>query len=193
MEDVVSTTTTASATEREGSSGPTRSASGESQHAVSVVPPLPISASTMSVASNASSSAPALHHATPAQLLAVGAMPSTNGGTFDAPGNTVPKKVFCGGLPMNCTDQQLRTFAEQFGEVAEAIVLRDRNTKAPRGFGFATFKDAACYEMCLKAKHLHQMGDKKIEIKETLIDCSKDKGADASFFCNMSGGELFLK
>ncbi len=47
-------------------------------------------------------------------------------------------KLFVGGLAWATTDDSLRVAFEQFGEVAEAKVITDRETGRSRGFGFVT-------------------------------------------------------
>ena len=51
------------------------------------------------------------------------------------------RKLFVGGLPSDITDQQFRTFFEQFGELLDSVVMFDRDTHRSRGFGFVTFVD----------------------------------------------------
>lgn len=51
------------------------------------------------------------------------------------------RKLFVGGLPSNVTDQEFRTFFEQFGEISDSVVMFDRDTRRSRGFGFVTFVD----------------------------------------------------
>ena len=46
------------------------------------------------------------------------------------------KKLFVGSLPWAVDDQKLGDLFSQFGEVASAVVLKDRMTGRSRGFGF---------------------------------------------------------
>jgi hypothetical protein len=58
----------------------------------------------------------------------------------------VPARLFVGGLDSEITDQYLRGAFEVHAPVLEASVVRDRDTRASRGFGFVTLenrKDAA--------------------------------------------------
>ncbi|KAF9306575.1 hypothetical protein BG003_000992 [Podila horticola] len=48
-------------------------------------------------------------------------------------------KLFVGGLSWNTDDRSLRTKFEEFGQVEDALVIRDRETGRSRGFGFVTF------------------------------------------------------
>jgi len=48
-------------------------------------------------------------------------------------------KLFVGGLAWHTDDQTLRTKFEEFGQVEEAIVVKDRDTGRSRGFGFVRY------------------------------------------------------
>lgn len=48
-------------------------------------------------------------------------------------------KLFIGGLAWHTDDQTLRSKFEEFGQVQEAIVVKDRDTGRSRGFGFVRF------------------------------------------------------
>lgn len=50
-------------------------------------------------------------------------------------------KLFIGGLSWNTDDSSLRNRFEEFGTVADAIVIRERETGRSRGFGFVTFAE----------------------------------------------------
>lgn len=51
--------------------------------------------------------------------------------------------MFLGGLSPNSTEESVRAFYSQFGEVMDVIIMRDPTTKRSRGFGFITFKDSS--------------------------------------------------
>lgn len=53
--------------------------------------------------------------------------------------DTTFTKIFVGGLPYHTTDQTLRSFFEPFGDIAEAVVITDRQTGKSRGYGFVSF------------------------------------------------------
>ncbi|KAB8225169.1 hypothetical protein BDV33DRAFT_164593 [Aspergillus novoparasiticus] len=52
------------------------------------------------------------------------------------------KKLFIGGLAWATDDNSLRDAFSHYGNVTDAIVLRDRETGRSRGFGFVTFSSA---------------------------------------------------
>lgn len=49
------------------------------------------------------------------------------------------QNLFVGSLAYATTDDGLREFFEQIGEVERASVAKDRDTNRSRGFGFVTF------------------------------------------------------
>ncbi|KAH7233249.1 hypothetical protein BKA59DRAFT_487870 [Fusarium tricinctum] len=48
-------------------------------------------------------------------------------------------KVYVGNLGWNTTDESLRNAFNEYGQVLDAIVMRDRDTGRSRGFGFVTY------------------------------------------------------
>lgn len=48
-------------------------------------------------------------------------------------------KLFVGGLAWHTDDATLRQKFEEFGQVEEAVVVKDRDTGRSRGFGFVRF------------------------------------------------------
>lgn len=53
------------------------------------------------------------------------------------------KKLFVGSLAWATDDEGLRKFFEQFGTVASATIVRERDSNRSRGFGFVEFEDDA--------------------------------------------------
>ncbi len=49
-------------------------------------------------------------------------------------------KLFVGGLPFTTTDDELQAAFADFGTVASAKVITDRETGRSRGFGFVEFE-----------------------------------------------------
>ncbi len=62
------------------------------------------------------------------------------------------RKVFVGGLSFAASEEDLRSMFDGVGTVLDATIIRDRETRRSRGFGFVTFAEAsdaqkACEEM----------------------------------------------
>ncbi|PNT77757.1 RNA-binding protein 38 isoform X4 [Brachypodium distachyon] len=56
-------------------------------------------------------------------------------------GDTTFRKLFVGGLAWQSQRDAVRRHFEQFGEIAEAVVIADKHTGRSRGYGFVTFRD----------------------------------------------------
>ncbi|KAJ5102846.1 hypothetical protein N7532_003375 [Penicillium argentinense] len=61
--------------------------------------------------------------------------------------------MFIGGLNWETTDQSLRDYFSQFGEVQECTVMRDSATGRSRGFGFLTFRDPKTVNTVMVKEH----------------------------------------
>ncbi|KAE8556309.1 hypothetical protein EYB25_001010 [Talaromyces marneffei] len=62
-------------------------------------------------------------------------------------------KMFIGGLNWETTDQSLKDYFSQFGEVSECTVMRDSATGRSRGFGFLTFRDPKTVNTVMVKEH----------------------------------------
>ncbi|KAF1963690.1 RNA-binding domain-containing protein [Byssothecium circinans] len=61
--------------------------------------------------------------------------------------------MFIGGLNWETTEESLKGYFSQFGEVIECTVMRDSATGRSRGFGFLTFKDPKCVNTVMVKEH----------------------------------------
>ncbi|XP_051125255.1 heterogeneous nuclear ribonucleoprotein 1-like [Andrographis paniculata] len=63
-------------------------------------------------------------------------------------------KLFVGGISWDTNEDRLREYFGSYGEVVEAVIMRDRATGRARGFGFVVFTDPAAAERVVKEKHM---------------------------------------
>lgn len=70
-----------------------------------------------------------------------------------------------GGLPSNTTKQVLIDYFSKYGEVEYAIVMTDKTTEKPRGFGFVVFQNEEGATNALKDKGNHFILGKWVECK----------------------------
>ncbi|PHT69561.1 40S ribosomal protein S8 [Capsicum annuum] len=63
-------------------------------------------------------------------------------------------KLFIGGISWDTDEDRLKEYFGSYGEVVEAVIMRDRNTGRARGFGFVVFADPAVAERVVKEKHM---------------------------------------
>lgn len=63
-------------------------------------------------------------------------------------------KLFIGGISWDTNEDRLKEYFQTFGEVVEAVIMKDRTTGRARGFGFVVFSDPAVAERVVKEKHM---------------------------------------
>ena len=76
------------------------------------------------------------------------------------------KKMFVGGLPADVTEEMFRGFFEQFGGVEDSVVMLDRDTGRPRGFGFITFQSEDTADRVLQNFDKNYINGKWVECKK---------------------------
>lgn len=74
------------------------------------------------------------------------------------------KKLFVGGLAWATTTDGLRRAFESFGNVTDAKVILDRETKRSRGFGFVTFDDDNAADQAIAAMNGTELDGRKIQV-----------------------------
>lgn len=73
-------------------------------------------------------------------------------------------KIFVGGLTRETTDDMLRQYFENFGEIVECIVMKDKMSGVSRGFGFVKYSDPKAVQEVLNNRP-HTLDNKKIDPK----------------------------
>lgn len=78
-----------------------------------------------------------------------------------------PGKMFVGGLHSQTTADGLQRYFEQYGEVKEAVVMRDSVTKRSRGFGFVRFNESKSVDKVANTA-THTIDGKKVDPKRAI-------------------------
>ncbi|KAK1322942.1 Heterogeneous nuclear ribonucleoprotein 1 [Acorus calamus] len=78
-----------------------------------------------------------------------------------------PNKIFVGGLPKAITVQEFHDFFVQFGPIKDSVVMHDKVTGRPRGFGFITFVSVEVVEILVQTR-LINLNEKTVEIKRAI-------------------------
>ncbi|WVZ60692.1 hypothetical protein U9M48_010679 [Paspalum notatum var. saurae] len=78
--------------------------------------------------------------------------------------NAELKKIFVGGLRDHITKEDLVDYFKKFGEITDVIVMADKVTRKPRGFGFVTFDCEDATDKALNQR-FHYLNGTKVEIK----------------------------
>lgn len=75
-------------------------------------------------------------------------------------------KLFIGGIAWDTTEENLRDYFGQYGEVTQTVIMRDKTTGRPRGFGFVVFSDPSVLDTVLNDKHT--IDGRMVEAKRAL-------------------------
>ena len=94
-------------------------------------------------------------------------------------------KIFIGSLNYNTTDEQLKQYYSQWGEVAESIVPKDNRTKLSKGFGFIIYAESKSLDVAMKARP-HKLNDRTLEPRRAIRRDEADNPA-----ANASTNKLF--
>ncbi|XP_015065640.1 RNA-binding protein 1-like [Solanum pennellii] len=79
--------------------------------------------------------------------------------------NNNRRKIFVGGLPLNLSEEEFKTYFEKFGTISQVNLISDKETKTPRGFGFVTYDSEESVTHALQEK-LHWLINKYVEVKK---------------------------
>lgn len=73
-------------------------------------------------------------------------------------------KLYVGNLPWSVTSESLHSLFAPFGEITEAIVIRDRMSGRSKGFGFVTFATEEDAQKAVEAMHEKDMEGRAIVV-----------------------------
>nr|GLL24232.1 heterogeneous nuclear ribonucleoprotein A3 homolog 2-like isoform X1 [Ipomoea trifida] len=77
-----------------------------------------------------------------------------------------PGKIFIGGLAKDTTLDQFVKYFGKYGEITDSVIMKDRHTGRPRGFGFITYADPSVVDTVIAETHI--INGKQVEIKRTI-------------------------
>lgn len=75
-------------------------------------------------------------------------------------------KLFIGGISWETSEDKLKEYFSNYGDVLQTVVMRDKVTGRPRGFGFVVFVDPAVLDRVLQDKHT--IDGRTVEAKRAL-------------------------
>ncbi len=93
------------------------------------------------------------------------------------------KKLYVGNLAWGITDDDLQNLFSEFGQVASAVVITDRETGRSRGFGFVELEDGA--DQAIEALNGQEVQGRPLRVNEAQ---SKGRGGSGG---NRGGGRPF--
>lgn len=84
----------------------------------------------------------------------------------DIAGKVSGGKIFIGGLSWETTTEKLVDHFKKYGEIIDSVIMKDRGTGHPRGFGFVTYSDPSAIDAVLK--DAHTLDGRTVEIKRSI-------------------------
>lgn len=78
-------------------------------------------------------------------------------------------KIFVGGLDFKLTNEELKEHFNQFGEVTDAIILKDIYTGQSRGFGFVSFKEEYVADKLVRNHPITEINGRRVDIKKAVV------------------------
>ncbi|EPY87888.1 hypothetical protein CB1_000215003 [Camelus ferus] len=86
----------------------------------------------------------------------------------------IARKLFVGGLDWSTTQETLRSYFSQYGEVVDCVIMKDKTTNQSRGFGFVKFKDPNCVGTVL-ASRPHTLDGRNVTEVVMIYDAEKQR------------------
>lgn len=96
------------------------------------------------------------------------------------------KKLYVGNLAWSVTDEDLSNLFSEYGGVASAVVISDRESSRSRGFGFVELEDGA--DQAIEALNGQDFQGRPLRVNEAQ---SKDRGGRGGGGGNRGGGRPF--
>ena len=75
--------------------------------------------------------------------------------------------IYCGNLSYQSADEDLNTLFQEYGDVASAKVIRDRETDRSRGFGFVEMESDADAQNAIDALYGQEFMGRKLVVNES--------------------------
>ncbi|MBI1848322.1 MAG: RNA-binding protein [Candidatus Rokubacteria bacterium] len=93
------------------------------------------------------------------------------------------QKLFIGGLSFNTTNEGLREFFAQVGNVASASVVTDQFSGRSRGFGFVEMSTPEEAEQAVR-----QLNGRELDGRQLKVEMAKPKGSGGGGFRREGAG-----
>lgn len=75
-------------------------------------------------------------------------------------------KLYVGGLPYTYGDDELADAFKQFGTVASASVIKDRDSGQSKGFGFVEMSSDEEAQAAIKGLDGQELGGRRVRVNE---------------------------
>jgi RNA recognition motif-containing protein len=101
-------------------------------------------------------------------------------------GEQVDTKLYVGNLPYTMTDQDLRDLFGQAGELQDAVVIVDRDSRRSKGFGFVEFATEADAQKAIQMFNDHELQGRRLTVN--VARPREERGGGGGGFSGGGGG-----
>ncbi|KAL1538174.1 heterogeneous nuclear ribonucleoprotein 1-like [Salvia divinorum] len=75
-------------------------------------------------------------------------------------------KLFVGGIAWETSEESFNRYFSKYGEITDSVIMLDKISGRPRGFGFVTFADPEVADKVLQEEHV--IDGRAVEVKRTV-------------------------
>jgi RNA recognition motif-containing protein len=83
-------------------------------------------------------------------------------------------RLYVGNLPYSVDDVQLKELFSPYGEVSEAVVIKDKYSGRSKGFGFVNFDDDEAGKKAIEAMNDKDLQGRPLKVNEAKPMSSED-------------------
>lgn len=76
------------------------------------------------------------------------------------------KKLFVGSLPFAVSNEELQKMFETYGEVTSAVVIKDKQTRRSKGYGFVEMASEEAAAAAMEALNKSELNGRNIVVNE---------------------------
>ena len=76
------------------------------------------------------------------------------------------KKLFVGNIDWNTTEEDIQALFSKYGAVEEAVIIKDKMTNRPKGFGFVTYSNDNDAKEAVAKLNDHELNGRKLVVNE---------------------------
>lgn len=76
------------------------------------------------------------------------------------------KKLFVGNIAWEVTDEELNRLFAEYGEIEEAVIVKDKFSGRSKGFGFITFVKDEDADKAIKELEGHELKERPLSVSE---------------------------